>query len=185
MGNSRSLPMRLPVLIALLSTAVFAEGRGVDLGFSGGLNTPAGVGVEGIWRIDRIVALGAAAGYGSWGPRMSLIGRVHLENSVAQGLFLEPSLTVNFGGQRSLSADAISVPPVGNFTVAGGYRWSFAERLWLVFRVGQSFSFGAPSTLAGAQSPSSGATEQFTRMMFRSDAPPSGWVLGLATGASI
>src|SRR5688572_31937118 len=152
MGNPVS--MRLPVpllLLSLVAVPALAEGRSVDLGFSGGLNTPAGVGVEGIWRIDRIVALGAAAGYGSWGPRMSLIGRVHLENTVAQGLFLEPSLSVNLGGQRSLSNDAISVPPVGNVTVAGGYRWSFAERLWVVFRVGQSFSFGAPSTMPAAQ----------------------------------
>ncbi|MBK7863245.1 MAG: hypothetical protein IPJ65_32480 [Archangiaceae bacterium] len=178
--------MRLTALLCLLASAAFAEGRSVDLGVGAGLNTPSGVGVEGIWRIDRIVALGAAAGYGSWGPRMSLIGRVHLESSIAQGLFLEPSLTVNFGGQRSLAPEATSVPPVGNFTVAGGYRWSFAERLWLVLRVGQSFSFGAPSSMSTASSSQQvGATEQFTRLMFKSDGPPAGWVLGLATGASI
>jgi hypothetical protein len=173
--------MRCLVLTLLIAAPAFAGS--VDVGFSGGLNTPAGVGVEGIWRLDRIVALGAAAGYGSWGPKMSLIGRVHLENSVAQGLFLEPSLTVNFGGQR-LSSDS-AVPPVGNFTVAGGYRWTFADRLWLVFRVGQSFSFGAPSSMPQAASSASTAGDQLARMMFRSDAPPSGWVLGLATGASI
>jgi hypothetical protein len=171
--------MRRPVLFLTLLALPCAAGE-IDLGVGGGLNTPGGVGVEGIWRLDRIVAVGAAAGYGSWGPRMSLIGRVHLENSVAQGIFVEPSLSVNFGGQRSLTSD-VSVPPVGNFSVAGGYRWSLADRMWVVFRVGQSFSFGAPPNVPV----STQASDPFTRAMFRSDAPPSGWVLGLATGASL
>ncbi len=176
---------RIALLCALLAagSALADDHKLIDVGFSGGLNSPAGVGVESIVRLDRIVAVGAAAGYGSWGPKVSLIGRVHLENSVAQGLFLEPSLTMNMGGLRP--QDTTSIPPAGNFTVAGGYRWSFLERLWVVLRVGQSFSFGAPAS-AGTAMPAAGSVgEQFSRLMFRSDGPPGGWVLGLATRASI
>jgi hypothetical protein len=176
--------LRFALLACLAALPAFAAGKQIDVGFSGGLNTPAGMGVEGVMRFDRIVAVGAAAGYGSWGPKVSVIGRVHLENSIAQGFFLEPSLSVNMGGNRLMDT-AAALPPVGNFTVAAGYRWTLFERLWVVLRVGQCFSFGAPAAMGTAAPAATTASEELTRMMFRSDAPPSGWVLGLATGASI
>ena len=177
--------LRIPLLAGLVAaaTALGDEGKkNIDVGFSGGLNTPAGMGVESVMRLNRILAVGGGAGYGSWGPKVSLIGRVHLENSVAQGLFLEPSITVNMGGTRFM--DNAQLPVVGNFTVAGGYRWSVLERGWVVFRVGQTFSFGAPSNTTTGMPAATSTSETVTRLLFRADAPPQGWVLGLATGAS-
>jgi hypothetical protein len=174
---------RLALIVgALVAATALADSKKIDVGFSGGLNTPAGMGVEGVMRFDRIIAFGAAAGYGSWGPKLSVIGRVHLENSIAQGLFLEPSLTVNMGGTRFM--DNTTLPPVGNFTVAGGYRWAVLERGWVVLRVGQTFSFGAPSGMSAAMPAATSTGETVTRLLFRADGPPQGWVFGLATGAS-
>jgi hypothetical protein len=179
---SSGLRIALAVGTLAASSSAYADGKQIDLGFSGGLNTPAGMGVEGVMRLDRIIAFGAAAGYGSWGPKLSVIGRVHLENSIAQGLFLEPSLSVNMGGTRFM--DNATLPPVGNFTVAGGYRWSVLERAWVVLRLGQTFSFGAPSGTTANMPAATSTGDQFSRLLFRADAPPQGWVFGLATGAS-
>jgi hypothetical protein len=158
-----------------------------DIGLSGGFNNPAGVyGVETSFRFIDHLSVGAAAGNGAWGIRVSPLARVYPLGASRLGLFLEGGASFNLGGTADLKTNGQVVQQAEmRFTpvvdAALGYRFSLGRHGWIALRAGYGIKLGGNDNYGvvggGAVNPLLGTVLEL--------AQPGGFMGGLSAGFSI
>jgi hypothetical protein len=129
-----------------IASAQTAKGSGNyrwDIAVSGGISNPAGViGLESDLRFTPYFSVGVAGGIGTWGPRLSPQFRVYPFGADWRnlGVFVETGLSVNLGGQTTITDGStttlVTRNPTPALNISMGLRRHFGERLFGMVRAG-------------------------------------------------
>jgi hypothetical protein len=173
--------MMFPLLAILAATPVPEqppEHHPLGISLAGGWNMPGGLlGAELDYRFSDRIAAGVAGGLGSWGPRLSVFGRLYFgvvsftPRSNLGEWFLEPSVSCNFGMRYEIieppgplqgahPVPVAFIERMPTFAVAAAIGWAITleERFFFAWRLGFVFRLRSRNVLVRAQPDEAGLT---------------------------